>query len=116
MIIFIAALQAVPEDLMSVRMEGAGVWALFRHITLPVLAPTVTMVGILTTVYYFQLFAEPYVMTQVRAAAKHLSCAVPDVRRGLPLVEPGRGLGRRLFAVPDHRWCDQGFDGAGAAP
>ena len=65
MIIFIAALQAVPEDLYeAARMEGAGTWALFRHITLPVLAPTLTMVGILTTAGYFQLFAEPYVMTQ----------------------------------------------------
>ena len=65
MIIFIAALQAVPEDLYeAARLEGAGMWALFRFITVPVLAPTLTMVGILTTAGYFQLFAEPYVMTQ----------------------------------------------------
>ena len=65
MIIFMAALQAVPEDLYeAARLDHAGRWALFRHITLPSLAPTLLMVSILTVAGYFQLFAEPYVMTQ----------------------------------------------------
>jgi multiple sugar transport system permease protein len=65
MIIFIAALQAIPEDLYeAARLDNAGRWALFRHITLPSLAPTLLMVSILTVAGYFQLFAEPYVMTQ----------------------------------------------------
>lgn len=65
MIIFIAALQAIPEDLYeAARLDGARGWAQFRHITLPSLAPTLLMVSILTTAGYFQLFAEPYVMTQ----------------------------------------------------
>jgi multiple sugar transport system permease protein len=65
MIIFVAALQAIPEDLYeAARLDGAGTWAQIRHITLPSLAPTLLMVSILTTAGYFQLFAEPYVMTQ----------------------------------------------------
>ena len=65
MIIFIAALQAVPHDLYeAARLDGARSWAQFRHITLPSIAPTLLMVAILTTAGYFQLFAEPYVMTQ----------------------------------------------------
>ncbi|HLQ12462.1 MAG TPA: sugar ABC transporter permease [Steroidobacteraceae bacterium] len=65
MIILIAALQAIPEDLHdAARLEGAGTWARLRHITLPLLAPTLALVGILTVSGYFQLFAEPYVMTQ----------------------------------------------------
>lgn len=65
MIIFIAALQAIPEDLYeAARLDGARAWAQFRHITLPSLAPTTLMVSILTVAGYFQLFAEPYVMTQ----------------------------------------------------
>lgn len=65
MIIFIAALQAIPDDLYeAARLDGAGAWAQFRHVTLPMLGPTLLMVGILTTAGYFQLFAEPYVMTQ----------------------------------------------------
>lgn len=65
MIIFIAALQAVPHELYeAARLDGARGWARFRHITLPGIAPTLLMVAILTTAGYFQLFAEPYVMTQ----------------------------------------------------
>lgn len=65
MIIFIAALQAIPEDLCeAARLDGAGPWAQFRHVTLPMLGPTLLMVSILTVAGYFQLFAEPYVMTQ----------------------------------------------------
>jgi len=65
MIIFIAALQAIPEDLYeAARLDGAGSWAQFRHVTLPMLGPTLLLVSILTIAGYFQLFAEPYVMTQ----------------------------------------------------
>ena len=65
MVIFLAALQAVPRDLEDVaRVDGAGPWMRFRHVTLPAIAPTVLLVAILTVAGMFQLFAEPYVMTQ----------------------------------------------------
>lgn len=65
MIIFIAALQSIPDELYeAARMDGAGRWPQFRHITLPMLGPTLLLVGVLTMAGYFQLFAEPYVMTQ----------------------------------------------------
>jgi multiple sugar transport system permease protein len=65
MIILLAALQAVPREIYeSARVDGAGVWRQFSDLTLPMLAPTLVMVGIMTISGYFQLFAEPYVMTQ----------------------------------------------------
>lgn len=65
MIIFLAGLQSIPEELYeAARIDGARGMQLFRHVTLPLLLPTLTMVGILTMAGYFQLFAEPYVMTQ----------------------------------------------------
>jgi multiple sugar transport system permease protein len=65
MVIFIAALQAIPADLYeAARLDGAGAWQELRRITLPLLRPTLLLVGILTVAGYFQLFAEPYVMTQ----------------------------------------------------
>ena len=65
MIIFLAALQAVPRDLEdAARVDGANAWMCFRHVTLPAIAPTVLLVAILTVAGMFQLFAEPYVMTQ----------------------------------------------------
>jgi multiple sugar transport system permease protein len=65
MIILLAGLQSIPEQLYeAARIDGASSWRQFRHVTLPVLAPIVAMVNILTIAGYFQLFAEPYVMTQ----------------------------------------------------
>ncbi|HEV7776934.1 MAG TPA: sugar ABC transporter permease [Luteibacter sp.] len=65
MIIFLAGLQAIPPDLYeAARIDGASTVRQFRHITLPMLRPTLVMVSILTVAGYFQLFAEPYVMTE----------------------------------------------------
>lgn len=65
MIILLAALQNIPEDLYeAARIDGASSWQLFRHVTLPGLAPVLLLVSILTMTGYFQLFAEPYVMTE----------------------------------------------------
>ena len=65
MVILLAGLQSIPEQLYeAARIDGASVWRQFRHVTLPMLAPIVAMVNILTVAGYFQLFAEPYVMTQ----------------------------------------------------
>jgi multiple sugar transport system permease protein len=64
MLIFIAGLQAVPEDLYeAAALDGAGAVRQFWHVTLPNLAPTFFFVGVVTMIGYFQLFAEPYVMT-----------------------------------------------------
>lgn len=64
MILFVAGLQAIPSSLFeAARLDGAGPWAIFRKITLPLLAPTFLFVLVITTIGYFQLFAEPYVMT-----------------------------------------------------
>ncbi len=65
MVIFLAGLQSIPEPLYeAARIDGASAWGQFRHVTLPMLAPIVAMANILTIAGYFQLFAEPYVMTQ----------------------------------------------------
>jgi multiple sugar transport system permease protein len=65
MIIFLAGLQSIPEDLYeAARIDGASAPRQFLHITVPMLGPTLLMVGILTMAGYFQLFAEPYVITE----------------------------------------------------
>ncbi|MBI1937857.1 MAG: sugar ABC transporter permease [Ignavibacteriales bacterium] len=65
MIIFIAGLQNIPEDLYEAAgIEGATAWQQFKHITIPLLAPTTLFISVITMIGYFQLFAEPYVMTQ----------------------------------------------------
>ena len=65
MIIFIAGLQNIPEELYEAAdIEGANAFQKFKSITIPMLAPTTLFITIITMIGYFQLFAEPYVMTQ----------------------------------------------------
>ncbi len=65
MLVFIAGLQGIPEELYeAARLDGAGPWQQFRHVTMPMLRPTLFFVTVITLVGFFQLFAEPYVMTQ----------------------------------------------------
>ena len=63
-ILFVAGLQAIPESLYeAARLDGASAWQMFRKVTIPLLAPTLLFLGVMTTIGYFQFFAEPYVMT-----------------------------------------------------
>jgi ABC-type glycerol-3-phosphate transport system permease component len=48
----------------AARIDGADWFTRLRHVTLPAIAPTVLLVSVLTVAGMFQLFAEPYVMTQ----------------------------------------------------
>ncbi len=64
MLIFIAGLQNIPDELYEAsHIDGAGAWRQFIDITIPMLAPTTVFVVMITAIGYFQLFAEPYVMT-----------------------------------------------------
>jgi len=65
MMIFLAGLQAIPQYLYeAARLDGAGWWRQFLHVTVPQLAPTTFFVTLMTIIGYFQFFAEPYIMTQ----------------------------------------------------
>ncbi len=65
MLIFLAGLQSIPGELYeAARIDGASQWRQFRHITLPLLGPTFVFVGVVTMIASFQIFSEPYVMTQ----------------------------------------------------
>jgi multiple sugar transport system permease protein len=83
MIIFVAGLQSIPERLYeAATIDGASRWAQFRHVTLPMLAPTALFVVVMTAIGYFQLFAEPYVMTQGGPAHATLSIVLLMYQQG----------------------------------
>jgi multiple sugar transport system permease protein len=65
MLIFIAARQNIPGHLYEAAwLDGASPLQQFRSITLPALRPAVLLTGVVTVAGYFQMFAEPYVITQ----------------------------------------------------
>lgn len=64
MIIFLAGLQDVPQELEdAARVDGANELGVFRHVTLPLLAPATFVVVMLTLINTFQVFDQIYVMT-----------------------------------------------------
>jgi ABC-type sugar transport system permease subunit len=64
-VVFLAALQAIPRDLYdAARVDGAGAWRTFRHITLPGLRSTILFVYIYGIIGSFQVFDQVFVMTQ----------------------------------------------------
>jgi multiple sugar transport system permease protein len=66
MVIFLAGLQSIPRALYeAASIDGAGIWGSFRHVTLPLLRPTIVFVTIITTIGFMQFFAEPYIMTNM---------------------------------------------------
>lgn len=65
MIIFLAGLQSVPWSLHeAAAIDGANTLQRFRHITLPLLRPTLLFVTVTTSIGYLQFFEEPFVMTR----------------------------------------------------
>jgi ABC-type sugar transport system permease subunit len=65
MIVFLAGLQAVPRSLLeAAALDGARAWSRFRHVTLPLLAPTASFVATTSLVTSFQAFDVVRIMTQ----------------------------------------------------
>lgn len=64
LIIFVAGLQAIPEDLYEVaKIEGANKWQTFSKVTWPLLAPSATIVIAYTTIQSFKAFDLVFAMT-----------------------------------------------------
>jgi multiple sugar transport system permease protein len=64
-IIFLAGLQGVPQEYYdAAAVDGAGRWARFRSVTLPLITPSVFFTGILSLIGAFQLFDQVYVLAR----------------------------------------------------
>lgn len=62
---FMAGLMNIPNQILeAARIDGAGPVALFRHVTLPLLRPTMFFVLVTTVISAFQVFDQVYVLTQ----------------------------------------------------
>jgi ABC-type sugar transport system permease subunit len=65
MVIFLAGLQAIPQHLYdAAKVDGAGRWRRFWHITLPLLSPTMFFIVVLNIIASFQVFGPVYLMTE----------------------------------------------------
>ncbi len=65
MVLFLAALQGIPRDLEeAARVDGAGDWRVFRHITVPMITPFIFLVTILAVITSMKSFALIFLMTR----------------------------------------------------
>jgi multiple sugar transport system permease protein len=66
-IIFLAGLQAIPTELLdAASVDGAGRWARFRNIVLPLLTPSIFFTGVLSLIDSFQVFDQIFVLSRPR--------------------------------------------------
>ena len=66
MIYFLAALQSIDQSLVeAAKIDGAGPFDQFLHVTIPAIAPVATFVVVTSTIYSFQLFELPYILLNV---------------------------------------------------
>lgn len=64
MLVFIAGLHNIPEQLYeAAKIDGAGMLGTFRHITLPLIMPTMLFVVVTQFIAHMQVFAQPYIIT-----------------------------------------------------
>lgn len=90
-LVLLAALTAIPDDIgEAARLDGAGIWARFRRITLPLLWPAIIAAVLLRGLDALRMFATPLVLTGAE---------------GVPV----------LSTYAYHQWSDYGDDGAAAA-
>ena len=62
-LVFLAGMNAIPDDLYkAAELDGASEWATFRHVTLPLLGPSFTIVVVLSFIGAFEWFDLPYVI------------------------------------------------------
>ncbi|MGD0707274.1 MAG: sugar ABC transporter permease [Anaerolineaceae bacterium] len=65
MVIFLAGLQAIPKEYYeAATVDGAGGWAKFLHLTLPLITPSIFFQTLITTINGFQAFEYIYMMTR----------------------------------------------------
>jgi ABC-type sugar transport system permease subunit len=91
-VLFLVGLQAIPpEPIEAARVDGAGGWTLFRHITLPLLRPmTIVVIGI-TLVNSLKTFDIIWVMTQGGPYRSSETLAVTMFRETFLLFRYGSG-------------------------
>ena len=68
MVIFHAALQGVPQSLYdAARVDGAGAWARFRHVTLPAITPAILFTTIIGVITSCQAFTQAFMLRSQRS-------------------------------------------------
>lgn len=91
-IILMAGLQTIPRELFqAARVDGAGPWAVFRNVTLPLLKPVILVVLIFRTLDAFRIFDAIYVLTGGGPAQSTETLSIYAYKVLFQMLQFGRG-------------------------
>jgi raffinose/stachyose/melibiose transport system permease protein len=92
MVLFLAGLQGVEQTLIeAARIDGAGRWGVFKHVTLPALRPTITIVLVLATISSLKAFDIVYGLTGGGPAQSTQMLALWAFTQSMQILDFGRG-------------------------
>jgi len=119
MVLFLAGLQSVDRSLIeAASIDGTNRWQSFRHVTLPALKPTLTIVLVLTTINSLKAFDIVYGMTQGGPAQSTQMLALWAFTQAMQIFDFGRGgaisvtllIITLAIVVPYLRWTQREED------
>ncbi|WHA43355.1 carbohydrate ABC transporter permease [Agrobacterium larrymoorei] len=116
MVLFLAGLQNVSQTLVeAARIDGAGRWAVFKHVTLPALRPTLTVVLVLSIISSLKAFDIVYGLTGGGPAQSTQMLALWAFTQSMQIFDFGRGSAisvvllmiTMLIVIPYLRWMQK---------
>lgn len=116
MVLFLAGLQSVSQTLVeAARIDGAGRWAVFKHVTLPALRPTITIVLVLSIISSLKAFDIVYGLTGGGPAQSTQMLALWAFTQAMQIFDFGRGaaisvvllLITMAIVIPYLRWTQK---------
>ncbi|WP_180902716.1 carbohydrate ABC transporter permease [Martelella soudanensis] len=116
MVLFLAGLQSVSQTLVeAAHIDGAGRWAVFRHVTLPALRPTLTIVIVLSLITSLKAFDIVYGLTGGGPAQSTQMLALWAFTQAMQIFDFGRGAAISVvlllitlaIVIPYMRWSQK---------
>jgi multiple sugar transport system permease protein len=99
-VIFLAGLSAIPRELHeAAEVDGAGPWSKMRHITLPLLTPTLFFLAIISVIRSFQTFNQIYVLARDTASTRNVTMLIYSKFWEGNAIEEATAVAVLLFAI-----------------
>ncbi|MBV1774907.1 sugar ABC transporter permease [Burkholderiaceae bacterium DAT-1] len=97
MVLYLAGLQSIPADIHQAAMlDGASVWQRFRHLTLPLLMPTILLCSLMSMLAALKAFEEIQIMTQGGPFESTYTALYYSYQFGIKSLNFGRALAASL--------------------
>jgi multiple sugar transport system permease protein len=98
---FLAGLQTVPQELYdAVKVDGAGVWARFQHVTLPGIMPVVAVTTLFSAILTFNDFSIIWILTQGGPGNATNVLSTLTYKIAIPGLELGKGVAVSVLMLP----------------